>query len=151
MQGDEWVIDTNVLIHACSPHDESGLDAQGLIQTIRQSHHIAVDHQGHIQAEYDRNLRDEKGFRLWIDAMWKLNKVAFRDGQLSNRHHDHLVGRLRFDNDDLPFVAVASRGVSKLLVTEDSDYSERVRDYLTEELGVDVLNTSSAFALAAGV
>jgi len=137
-------------MRACSPHDESGLDAQGLIQAIRQSHHIAVDHQGRIQAEYEKNLRDSVIFRLWIAAMWKLNKVMFRDGQLSNRHYDHLVGQLRFDNDDLPFVAVASRGVSKLLVTEDSDYSEQVREYLTEELAVEVLNTSRAFAHATG-
>ena len=150
VQGNEWVIDTNVLIRACSPHDESDLDAQGLIQTIRQSHHIAVDHQGRIQAEYENNLRDAVVFRLWIDAMWKLNKIAFRDGRLPNRHRNHLLSELRFDDDDLSFVAVASRGISKLLVTEDSDYNEQVRDYLTEELSVEVLDTADAFAHAAG-
>ena len=81
--------------------------------------------------------------------MWRLNRVVYRDGHLPNQHRNHLLSELRFDDDDLSFVAVASRGVSKLLVTEDSDYSKQVRDYLTEELGVDVLDTADAFALAA--
>ena len=150
VQGEEWVIDTDVLVHAHNPSEELYLDTQGLIQMVRQLHHIALDHQEFILNQYESNLSGEVGYRHWINAMWKLNKIAFRDGRLPNRHRNHLLSELRFDDDDLSFVAVASRGISKLLVTEDSDYSEQVRDYLTEELGVEILDTADAFAHAAG-
>ena len=82
--------------------------------------------------------------------MWNAGKVVRRDGRLPNRHRRHLTDRLKFDRDDLPFVAVASRGSSKLLATEDSDYDSQVRDYLSSALGVSVLNTAAALERAAG-
>ena len=103
-----------------------------------------------MRREYERNLRDETQFRLWWDAMWRLGKVTYRDGRLSNRHRRHLVNNLRFHDDDLPFVAVASRGSSKLLATEDSDYTAQVREYLRSALGVAVLSAEDALERAAG-
>ena len=103
-----------------------------------------------MRSEYERNLRDSLTFRLWWDAMWRLGKVTQRDGRLSNRHRRHLVDNLRFHDDDLPFVAVASRGDSKLLATEDSDYTAQVREYLRSALGVAVLSAAEALGRAAG-
>ena len=103
-----------------------------------------------MEREYERNVGDETPFRIWWNAMWKKNKVIHRDGRLPNRHRRHLTDRLKFDRDDLPFVAVAGRGDSKLLATEDSDYSAQVRDYLSSALGVAVLNTAAALERASG-
>ena len=103
-----------------------------------------------MEREYERNLWDEPSFQIWWYAMWMKNKVARRDGRLPNRHRRHLTDRLKFDRDDLPFVAVASRGSSKLLATEDSDYDTQVRDYLSSALGVSVLNTAAALERATG-
>lgn len=132
------------------PSEESHLDAQEFMQVVRRLHTIALDSQGHMRGEYERNLKDEASFRLWWDAMCRQNKVVYRDGRLPNRHRRHLTDRLKFDRDDLPFVAVASRGDSKLIATEDSDYDAQVRDYLSSALGVAVLNTAAALERASG-
>ena len=117
---------------------------------VRLFHSIALDSQGHIQKEYERNLGNVVQFRLWWSAMWSSRKITQRDGRLSNQPRRHLTNTLKFDRDDLPFVAVASRGTSKLLATEDSDYTAQVRDYLRSALGVDVLSAADALARAAG-
>ena len=144
MRGDEWVIDTGVVVRASNPSTETDLDVQAFVQNVRLSHHIAVDIQGHISDEYRRNAMQYIPFRLWWDSMWKLGKVVQRDGRLGNRPRQHLVGILRFDDDDLPFVAVASRGTSKFLVSIDSDYTPEVKDYIHSELGVTTFNISDA-------
>ncbi|MCH7801670.1 MAG: hypothetical protein IIC24_09050 [Chloroflexi bacterium] len=46
------------------------------------------------------------------------------------------------------FVAVASKGSSKLLVSEDSDYDEPVTEYLTDELGVTTYQIEDALVRA---
>ena len=50
---------------------------------------------------------------------------------------------LNFDNDDYPFVAVASRTGSGKLVAEESDYSAAVRAALTTA-GIAVLDCTAA-------
>ena len=138
------MIDTGVLFRAYNPTAESDLDAQAFIQNVRLSHHISLDFQGHITAEYERNLMRYIPFRLWWDTMWKLGKIVQRDGILDSRPRRHLVDNLRFDADDLPFVAVASKGSSKFLVSVDSDYTPEVREYIGSELGVTTYGISDA-------
>jgi hypothetical protein len=48
----------------------------------------------------------------------------------------------------LPFVAVAFRSKDKLLVSEDSDYTQHVCGYLQQQLQVKVLSLSQALKLA---
>jgi hypothetical protein len=48
----------------------------------------------------------------------------------------------------LPFVAVAFRSKDKLLVSEDSDYTQHVCGYLQQQLRVKVLALSQALKLA---
>jgi hypothetical protein len=48
----------------------------------------------------------------------------------------------------LVFVAVASKGTSKLLVSKDSDYDEPVIEYLKDELGVTTYQIEDALARA---
>ena len=138
------MIDTGVLFRAHEPASEADLDAQAFIQHVRRSHHIALDFQGHITAEYKRNLMRYIPFRLWWDAMWKLGKIVQRDGILDARPRRYLIENLRFDSDDLPFVAVASKGSSKFLVSVDSDYTPEVREYLANQLGVTTYGISDA-------
>ena len=144
VQGDEWVIDTGVLFRAHDPTTIADLDALAFIHNVRRLHHIALDFQGHIRAEYERNLMRYIPFRLWWAAMWKLGKIVQRDGTLDSRPRRQLVESLRFDADDLPFVAVASKGSSKFLVSVDSDYNPGVREYIGSELGVTTYGISDA-------
>jgi len=148
----EWVIDTNVFASACDADSDTYLDALGFLDRVRTNHRIALDyaHQNRIMSEYQRRVGNQKHFQRWWREMERKRKIAYRDGDLSNRHRRHLTDRLKFDRDDLPFVAVASRGSSKLLATEDSDYGAQVRDYLSSALGVSVLNTAAALERATG-
>ncbi|MFA0759460.1 MAG: hypothetical protein NOOUEUKL_002139, partial [Candidatus Fervidibacter sp.] len=52
------------------------------------------------------------------------------------------------DRSDLPFVGVAHRSKDKLLVSEDSDYTQKVCDYLQQQLQVKVSPLSQAIKLA---
>lgn len=152
MEGDDWVIDTNVFVSACDADSDAYLDALGFLDRVRTNHRIALDysHQNRIMSEYRRRVGNQKHFQRWWREMQSKRKVAYRDGALSSRHRRHLVNALGFHDDDLPFVAVASRGSSKLLATEDSDYDSQVRDYLSSALGVSVLNTAAALERATG-
>ena len=152
MDGDEWVIDTNVFASACDADSDAYLDALGFLDRIRTGHRIALDyeHQNRIMSEYQRTVGGQKYFQRWWREMQRKRKVVQRDGVLPRRHRRHLVNNLRFHDDDLPFVAVASRGDSKLLATEDSDYNAQVREYLSSALGVAVLSAADALARAAG-
>ena len=144
MDGDEWVIDTQVLVRACNPNTEADLDAQAFIHDVRLSHHISLDFQRKIEEEYRTQMKWHVVFRLWFDAIWKSSKVMQRDGRLDNRHREQLVDDLHFDRDDLPFVAVSSKGISKFLVADESDYTDEIRNYLTCSLGITVFDSSSA-------
>ena len=144
MQGEEWVIDTSVLVRAHSPSTESDLDAQAFIQNVRLSHHIAVDFQAHMISEYKRNVMKYAPFRLWWEAMWRLGRVVQRDGELNSRERQHLINNLHFDDDDLPFVAVASKGTSKFLVSVDSDYTPEIQQYLSNALRISTFSASTA-------
>ena len=148
MEGEEWVIDTSVLVKAYNPSTESDLDAQAFIQTVRLSHHIAIDFQAHIVSEYRRNVMKYTPFRLWWEAMWRLGRIVQRDGLLNSRQCQYLINSLHFDGDDLPFVAVASKGTSKYLVAIESDYTQEVQDYLRSQVGVTTFNTSAALKKA---
>ena len=152
MDSQEWVVDTNVFASACDADSDTYLDALGFLDRVRTGHRIALDydHQNRIMSEYRRRVGNQKYFKRWWLEMQAKRKIAYRDGVLPRRHRRHLVNALGFHDDDLPFVAVASRGDSKLLATEDSDYDAHVRDYLSSALGVAVLNTAAALERASG-
>ena len=150
MSDEEWVIDTGVLVRAFAHSQDFDLAALSFAISVLRRHRVALDFQGRVEGEYFRNLRNSVQFWEWWRAMLDGNKITRRDGRLSNRHRRHLVNNLRFHDDDLPFVAVASRGSSKLLATEDSDYTAQVREYLYAALGVAVLSAADALERAAG-
>ena len=145
MQGQEWVVDTGVLATTADNQDAQYLDAVGLLNSILISHYIALDNQYKIQNEYHRNIANNSYAQRWFQVMIsRSDKIVWRDGQLPNRHVNALVGRLKFDRDDLAFVAVASKGATKQLVSKDSDYNEPVNEYLKDELGVTVYQIEDA-------
>jgi hypothetical protein len=63
--------------------------------------------------------------------------------RLPHNNHRGLL-RLGFDPSDLPFVAVCYHTPDKLLVAEGSDYHEAIKEYLKDEMGVQVLTISEA-------
>jgi hypothetical protein len=56
-----------------------------------------------------------------------------------------------FDRADLPFVGAAFRSKDKLLVSQDSDYTEQVCDYLQQHLRVKILSLPHALEIAENI
>ena len=85
--------------------------------------------------------------RNWLKRLRDRKAIIFRSGKLPPIHQGALL-RMKFDRSDLPFVAVAFQSKDKLLVSEDSDYTQQVCDYLQQQLQVKVLALSQALKLA---
>ena len=145
-----WVIDTEVL--ACADRGKECHDhffnVQQLLGTIRSSgHFIVVDHEGEIEKEYRDNLTSTGWVYKFLNSFSKRGKVLYLSGRLANRLTNGLR-HLQFDPSDYPFVAVAKRDSTHLLVAEESDYTESVVEYLSGE-GVQVVDCAAALAEAA--
>lgn len=85
--------------------------------------------------------------RNWLKRLRDRKAIIFRSGKLPSIHKRTLL-RMKFDRSDLPFVGVAYRSKDKLLVSEDSDYTQQVCDYLQQQLQVKVLSLSQALKVA---
>ena len=141
----EWVIDTEVLVHA------DGLDDRhdhwnhvfGLLDSIdRQSDFLAVDHEDIIRAQYDRNINKSGWVYKFVKKFISRGKILYVSGRLTNKVSSRLRS-LRFDPDDDVFIAVATRTSTHRLVAEESDYTDAVIEYLSGE-GVLVLGCQAA-------
>ena len=112
------VIDTSVVHLARSPSDELSL----LQQVMQQRHTLAVDHEGHILKEYYRHVDFTVNSPVgeWFGVM--LQHLEWMSGQLSDQQVDTLEAAGFRDNDDHPFIGVAIRTDSGLLLHSDSDY-----------------------------
>jgi len=139
----QWTLDTCVLYRA-----KDDLDAMDLLLRVRRNRDkVCLDHEGCIKRQYENCLRGPRSelLRKWFKVV--VDKLAiFRSGKLDRRHGQALDG-LEFDRDDWPFVAVCGRTESRKLVSEDSDYSAQVTDYLAQAMGISVLAVEDAVKL----
>ena len=145
MEGQHWTVDTGVLYKAA----DVDMDASFfLLRVLHVRDLVAFDSDGHIEREYRRCLhRTERrgGSRLlkeWLRTVTARLAIKF-SGRLAARHATAFRA-MGFDRDDWPFVGVCSRTASRKLVSEDSDYTPEVRDYLSAEFGVSVLSVEEA-------
>ena len=53
--------------------------------------------------------------------------------------------KLRFDTDDIKFVATANV-CGKRIISDDTDYTDTVKDYLLEEMGIKILHSGSTLS-----
>ena len=140
----DWTIDTGILYKAAAADIEA---MSFLLRVLQRAHDVAFDHEGHIQREY-RGCVDSTGDRLlrkWFKAC--VDKLAvLHAGRLGRRHTDALE-KLKFDRDDWPFVGVCSRTGSKNLVSEDSDYTREVSEYLSAQMGICVQGIAASLAI----
>ncbi len=145
----EWVLDTWVLEIAQDIGDHRSLDALALLHELKSRHRIAVDHERRILGEYFRHAPGSCHAGQWLRiVVSRSDRMMFRDGRLAANYQDALLTELHFDPADLVFVGVSAQTPDKLLVSEESDYSEAVKKYLLDELGVTVLSIADALARA---
>jgi hypothetical protein len=140
----EWTVDTWVLYQA-----EEDWSALTLLVLIAEHHCILFDQESHIAREYESCLQRTGSLvlRNWLKRLRDRKAIIFRSGKLPPIHQGALL-RMKFDRSDLPFVAVAFQSKDKLLVSEDSDYTQKVCDYLQQQLQVKVLSLSQALEIA---
>ncbi len=146
-----WTIDTCVLYRAA---DADVNAAYFLLAILQKGHAVTLDDEGFIEQQYRRCLRRVKRerrseFRLvdkwFVQAVGKLAQKF--SGKLPRRHQIKLE-KLRFHRKDWPFVGVCAKTGSKSLVSEDSDYTEKVREYLEEQMEVHVLSVKDSLKIA---
>jgi len=144
----EWTIDTWVLYKV----DEGNFDALDFLLAVLRHHKVVFDHERHIEQEYQRCLKRTRNRYLeeWFKRLIARQARVFYSGRLPNRHERALL-RMNFDRSDLPFVGVAHRSKDKLLVSEDSDYTQQVCDYLQQQLQVKVLSLPRALEIAENI
>jgi hypothetical protein len=139
----DWTIDTYVLYKAADVDYDA---VEFLNRILRERHWVAFDHKRHIEKEYQDCLinaqRERKGgseaLKRWFKTV--VAKYAQKySGELQERHQRGLE-KMKFDRSDWPFVAVCSRTESKNLVSEDSDYTEGVKNYLQSKMSISVLS-----------
>ncbi|RMG49111.1 MAG: hypothetical protein D6723_14325 [Acidobacteria bacterium] len=143
MDGKEWTIDTSVLYKAAETNPYAMRFLLNIL--IEKKHSVAFDTEGHIQIEYRNclNKTNDTHIRKWYTHVIA-KKAVFFSGQLPKKHKKKLLNQYKFDRSDLPFVAVCQQTGSKLLVSEDSDYTPQVKTYLGDELGIRVLTIEEA-------
>ena len=144
----EWTIDTWVLYKV----DEGNFDALDFLLAVLRHHKVVFDHERHIEQEYQRCLKRTRNRYLeeWFKRLIARQARVFYSGRLPNRHERALL-RMNFDRSDLPFVGVAHRSKDKLLISEDSDYTQQVCDYLQQQLQVKVLSLPRALEIAENI
>lgn len=141
----EWVIDTWLLEIAQQPLDMRSLDALALLQEIKARHRIAVDHGRRILQQYFKHAPGSSHAGQWLRVVLsKSDKTVWRSGNVPSQNRQDLLGGLRFDPSDLIFVGVAAEGPDRIIVSEESDYSDPVKAYLSSRMGVSVLSIEEA-------
>ena len=78
----------------------------------------------------------------------RAGKLTHKYSRLTNLQSTTLRNDLRFDPDDIPYVEVASVTPSGYLVSEESDYTHEICEYLEDQLGISVLTLDDAVSLA---
>ena len=132
---------------------EVDLDAITLLTTVLQRHFVALDFEGHIVSEYERCInrttrewRDyptHKLVREWLAAIIRRRAVYSYSSRL-NAEHRRGLERLHFDTSDMPFVGLCYRTPDKLLIAEESDYTDLVKEFLRNEMGINVVTMAQA-------
>lgn len=146
----DWTVDTCVLYKAA----DVDLKAMHFLGDILEEMDIvALDHERCIDNEYERcinkiTFKNAEG-RTFILKWYKhiVGKLFTRfSGNLEKRHKKALK-KLNFHDKDLPFVAVCKQTKDNNLVSEDSGYNSKVKEYLLEKMEVHVLSIQDSLNL----
>jgi len=137
----DWTIDTWVLYKVV----EYNFCAASFIETIiNKQHYIVMDSEGKIDAEYRKcfsSVSNEarRALSKWYRSMRKRIYSHCLDEDCKRK-----LEEFEFDQDDWPFVGVCVKSNDKNLVAEESDYTDEVKNYLINDLGINVLSVQHA-------
>ena len=119
------VLDASVIGHGMRD-DELGDDCRETVLRAERMFALVLDVQDHIVDEYQRCIRARPQGplgRWWVRVISMAVARHTEHGQLTRADEAKLL-EAGFDNDDLPYVAVAQRSGGTPIVHEDSDYCD---------------------------
>ena len=143
---DDWVVDTCVIEETNKPFEPHYMDAMTLLTSIAKHYWIAVDVGDEIYNEYNPYMPWGSFARQWWIKITGTGKVSFLASTLPKKVKNHLVNDLKFDNDDIKFVGVAHRTVSRKLISKDSDYHPSIVKCLKDDLNITHYDIPTACA-----
>lgn len=143
----QWVVDTWVIEKCNDFSDDECLYCIKFLVTILDEDVLCLDVECDIEKEYYRYIKSGTFLsRWWYRMVREKGQVYFFSNKLSSKHERYLVDRLGFDRSDIKFVGVASKTKDNLLVSGDSDYNEKICDYLCNELAITVMCPAKALS-----
>jgi hypothetical protein len=124
-----------------------------LMQVLEKKYYVNFDIEKEIEREYKSCIstlqsQNQPGTELIIKWFVKVVSKSARihTGKLP-KNHEHHLSRLKFDKTDFKFVSVCHRGNSKILVAEESDYNDRIKEYLETRMGISVFSVAEALSM----
>jgi hypothetical protein len=123
------------------------------MKVLHQKYYVNFDSEGEIRKEYfdclAKSSNEKKPgielLRKWVVEI--INKSARNHSGILPENHYRELRKMKFDKDDLYFIAVCHRGNSKFLIAEESDYNIEVKKYLKTQMGIDVYPINKAIEL----
>ena len=144
----QWVVDTWVLAKCNDTDCADCIDCMEFLMYVLRRGKLCLDSEGEIETEYDRHIKPRTPlFWWWQKMICQAGHFCHWSNKLSVKHENRLVNKLKFHNDDIKFVGVASRSTDKILVSGDSDYNQKVCECLRDNLGITVMNPVSALSI----
>ncbi len=149
---DDWTIDTLVL-YECARLDTSAICFLSNILYKRKN--VVFDTSNYIKDQYEDCIRttkkDAKMYpgNAFVEKWFKhaVNMLAVKNnGYLQEMHRIGLMSK-KFHDDDLMFVAACHCSNDKRLVSKDSDYTQDIIDYLSEEMQIKFTTVDNALKI----
>jgi hypothetical protein len=158
-----WVVDTCIL-DSCVPEKEEkgkGIDLDCvafLVHHMDSQDSVILDNEGEILKQYKRKIKLYEPFNIvaaWFTHLTNKGLLYSVSGHLKEDYVESLR-KMKFHDDDLVFVAVASNSISKKIVSTDSDFGcspdpsknrDDIRAFIREELSVLVYPPHEAYSL----
>lgn len=137
----QWVVDTWVLAKCNDTDCGDCVDCIDFLTYLLRRGKLCLDHEEEIELEYGTYIKPRSFLFWWWQRMTgQAGHLCRWSNRLSETHENRLVNNLKFHNDDIKFVGVASRSRDKILVSGDSDYNQKVCTYLKNNLGIKVMH-----------
>lgn len=146
-------VDTNILIDGFANHSIDHTSFLHLFTRDRIEYGLALDQEGEIQKEYEKNLGNNDFYRKWLNRLFQLQSICIVPGKLSKRHGKKLKSHGCHQKSDHTFIAVAEKS-GKVLITEDSDFGkgpngnqpphDKALEYIQNVIGIRVLDVTEA-------
>lgn len=137
----DYVVDTCILVEANNKDTKRAYQFMELLFMIKNEHKICLDRKRGILREYQENQIYEGFSGIWFKNMQRAAKIVYVKKKIGKKQKEKLI-TLKFDSDDIKFVATAN-ACGKRIISDDTDYNEKVTAYLREEMGIIVFRSGS--------